>query len=154
MHIEKTCGGCALFKHFKGVCPYLKAQVNPQQSACANYSNRVEVCAVCGHPTVAPILDLTVGGQPHWICDDCQKASSACSTCKYGQQCAFETDPSPIPKTIQKRFQQGNMITVTQIMNPERIEKTCKNGCTCFDPEYGCFKQNGCCGKHKIVYDG
>lgn len=154
MHIEKTCGDCALHQRCNGVCPYLQQQIDSHNPACANFTHRVEVCEVCGHLTVSPILDLTVGGQPHYLCDDCQRVSGTCATCKHGKNCAFATDPSPIPKTIQKQFRQGNMITVTQVMNPERIDKTCKNGCPCFDPEFGCFKQNNCCGNHKIVYDG
>jgi hypothetical protein len=97
------------------------------------------------------IMDITEEGEIHYICDQCNAASKTCATCKH-TDCLFQTDPSPIPKTVQKQFRQGNAVMITEIANPERIDKFCRNKCICFNEELGCLKQNNTCGKYKMRY--
>lgn len=41
---------------------------------------------------------------------------------------------------ILKREIVGNMQAVTNVCNPDIIEKTCKKGCSCFNEENGCMR--------------
>ena len=103
------------------------------------------VCQVFGH-AINPKDDGTFG----FYCKECVAAFSTCETCKHATECDFETNPSSLPKVVQKQIRQGNMMTVTQIKNPDRIEITCKNGCLCYDTENGCRKQfNLKCDKYE-----
>lgn len=45
------------------------------------------------------------------------------------------------------------MITVTEVMNPERIRQTCEKGCDCFSADFGCMKQFHYCERIDHVYD-
>lgn len=147
-----TCGQCALMQHNGGVCPYFNEKFPPETNGCPKGVTFLTTCEICGRLTDTPIIDVTDENHPHMWCPSCHNLSGHCPTCIKGNECLFETDPSPIPKVVQKEIRQGNMITVTQIMNPERIRQTCQKGCTCFDPEFGCLKQNNCCGKWKVKY--
>jgi hypothetical protein len=155
MAIIKYCGQCALLQHNGGICPIFNEKREPDDQGCPKFTSVLIPCSVCGRGVLpqTALIDLTLPGQPHWLCPNCQKQSGHCATCKYGNQCSFETDPSSLPKMIQQETRQGNMISVMTVKNPSRIEITCKKGCPCFDAENGCLKQNGCCGKYKIVYE-
>lgn len=67
------------------------------------------------------------------------------------EECEFETNPSTIPKVVQQRIQQGPMTSIVQVKNPTRVEMFCKN-CKCFDEEFGCLKENSCCGDWQAKY--
>ena len=79
------------------------------------------------------------------ICEDCLNATGTCRMCEFAKTCDFETNPSPLPKVVQKVIQQGNMQMATQVRNPERKKSTCEAGCKCYDEEYGCSRQNSLC---------
>lgn len=107
-------------------------------------------CELCGNPIDYPtaiILDKM------YICPRCKAAMGTCALCINGNKCDFEDNPSPIPKVVQQQVKQGNMITVTQIRSPKRIEITCKQNCPCFDSEIGCLKEYNTCGKYKFIKD-
>lgn len=151
---NRVCGECALMKHNGGVCPVFNQVFEANEPGCPRFTTDLMSCELCGQfmlPIVA-IIDLTDDEHPHFICDDCRRRCGHCPTCTKAKTCAFETDPSPLPKMVQKEFRQGNMISVTQIKNPERIEITCKKGCPCFDPENGCLRQFNSCGNYEIAY--
>jgi hypothetical protein len=59
--------------------------------------------------------------------------------------CEFETNPSPIPKQIQKTVRQGNVQMQTVMDNPERIEAFCHK-CPCWCD--ACGRYDGTCGNY------
>ena len=92
-------------------------------------------------------IDFKNGEHLRVICQKCNEMLHTCALCKNGQTCAFDNDPSPIPKQIQKQYRNGPMISVVQEINPERVAITCAKGCFCYDPENGCLRQYNTCGK-------
>lgn len=105
-------------------------------------------CELCGQPIDYPtaiILDN------YYICHQCKNFMGTCALCTNVNKCDFETNPSPIPKVIQQQVRQGNMIAVTQVRNPKRIEITCKQNCPCFDSEIGCLREYNTCGQYKYI---
>ena len=112
----------------------------------------IMVCETCSRQTQQQVL-APDGDSWHILCPNCASQLNSCGFCKNGGKCDFETNPSSLPKFVQKQIRQGNMIAVTDIPNPERIRQTCQKGCPCFDPEFGCLKQNNTCGKWRIVYE-
>ena len=109
-------------------------------------------CETCGRPTEQQVL-CPDGDKWHILCPSCATQLNTCAFCKKSNTCLFETDPSPLPKTIQKQFRQGPMITVTEVMNPERIRQTCEKGCDCFDTDFECMRQFNYCERMDHVYD-
>ena len=151
---HRTCGECALRQN--GVCPIFNQAVESTQSACVKFMSAIIPCELCGN-VILPgqmLIDITITDERHNICRNCKKSLGHCASCKSRNECSFETDPSTLPKVIQKESRQGNMITVTQVKNPSRIEITCKKSWPCFLEEYGCLKENGPCGNYKIIYEG
>jgi hypothetical protein len=109
-------------------------------------------CETCGRPTEQQVL-CPDGDNWHILCPNCASQLNTCAFCKKVNGCAFETDPSPLPKRVQKQFRQGNMITVTEVINPERVRQTCEKGCDCFDAKFGCMRQFYYCERMDHVYD-
>ena len=109
-------------------------------------------CETCGRPTEQQIL-APDGDIWHILCPNCAAQLNACAFCKKVNICTFETDPSPLPKMVQKQIRQGPMISVTTEMNPERIRQTCEKGCDCFDVNFGCMRQVHYCERIDHVYD-
>ena len=113
----------------------------------------IEKCVLCGqaYPPTTMVLDLT-DGEPLFICPDCYQFMTTCRTCETAQYCTFETDPSPIPKFIQRQYRQGPMTSVIQEKNPERIAITCQKDCECFSEEKGCLREKvGWCNKYAFI---
>lgn len=106
----------------------------------------MEKCDICGRPGAA-IID----GE-HVICETCFAHMNTCALCDAARTCDFQTNPSPIPKTIRKEIRQGNMVAVTDIQNPERVEITCKKNCGCFSAKLGCLRQFNTCGNVTFTY--
>ncbi len=156
MNNNRTCGECALMKHNDGVCPVFNQTFDANEPGCPRFSTDLITCELCGQMAL-PLsinIDMTDEAHMHFICDGCRKQCGHCPTCINAQNCAFETDPSTLPKVIQQQTRQGNMISVTQVKNPARIDITCKKGCPCFSEEFGCLRQFNSCGNYKIVYEG
>ena len=109
-------------------------------------------CETCGRPIDQQVL-CPDGDSWHILCSDCASYLNTCAFCKKVDTCTFETDPSPLPKMVQKQIRQGPMITVTEIMNPERIRQTCEKDCDCFDANFGCMRQFYYCERMDHVYD-
>ena len=151
----KTCGSCAIQRHNHGTCPYFQQPMNSNDPACAKYCDEVVTCDLCKGITTpaASYLDLTDPSNPHRVCSNCKQHYGHCPVCIHSVNCLFETDPSPLPKIVQREIRQGNMISVTQVMNPERIRQTCEKDCSCFDRENGCLRQNNTCANYKMIYD-
>ncbi len=151
--VKKTCGQCAYWQYMGGTCPIFRRPVNSEEQACLSFVKQFQICQVCEKPTPDYFIDITEEEKPHIICLNCDKHWQMCPTCVNGNQCEFQTNPSPIPKTIRKQIQNGNMTMVTEVPNPERIRKLCQELCPCFDPENGCLKQKNSCEKWRVKYE-
>jgi hypothetical protein len=53
-----------------------------------------------------------------------------------------------------REVRREGMIMQVQVPNPEKIEKYCNESCPCFNPEFGCLKQNGTCGHYELRVPG
>lgn len=124
---------------------------------CSQNTKTLKTCECCGEqfadqPTLLAKTDEeNKFSYDATLCPNCAQALGQCGTCKQKDICSFETDPSPLPKVVQKQIRQGNMTAVTQIMNPERIRLTCEKDCPCYSPDFSCQKQNrGTCQQYHM----
>lgn len=148
------CKTCGLLDPAQNVCRLYKVKMDPNEDFCGRHTKDVYTCEVCGAITLQPVYDLEEGGSCHLLCMNCATQRNTCLFCKNNTECAFETDPSPLPKVIMKTIQQSNMVMQQQVLNPDRIEITCKKNCKCFDAENGCLRQNNSCGNHDFKWPG
>lgn len=136
---REKCETCALAKN--SICLRTNMEIhNPAEEFCSHYTENIEICWVCGRP----LLDSSVYDpeKNECICPQCfSDAYKTCIMCQNSVGCAFADDTSGMPKLVQKQIQRGPSVIVTTINNPELIEKTCKNGCFCWNPEIGCLRQ-------------
>lgn len=153
---NRTCGECALMQHSGGVCPIFKTAIPAGQSACMMFATELNPCQICGNHMTPPsqLIDMTNPDKMIKYCRNCKNLLNHCQTCKNAQTCAFETDPSPLPKVVQREIRQGNMVTVTQVKNPSRIAETCEKKCPCFSKENGCEREVNYCGKYDCIIGG
>lgn len=144
----KYCKSCALANLKLLKCRRFGHDINPNEDFCSKHCNEIPVCAICGQKMLkeSSVLDFKNGEYFRTICQKCNELLSTCTLCRHGQKCAYDDDPSLIPKLIQKQVRQGPMISVTQEINPERVAITCA-GCICYDLEKGCLRQYNTCGK-------
>lgn len=147
--MKKFCETCAILNPKLLKCQLFGHQVNPKEDYCSKHTESLLTCGFCGGAMDKEhsILQFKNDTYVRTVCERCNSLTGTCQLCKHGGKCLFETDPSPLPKVVEKVFRQGPMTTVTQIRNPERIEITCKKGCPCYDPENECLKQFNTCGK-------
>lgn len=96
---------------------------------------RVVQCETCGRPTDQQIL-CPDGDIWHILCPNCASQLNSCSFCKKVNTCLFETDPSPLPKMIQKQIRQESIIQIATIKNPDLEKITCQNGCFYYSDEF------------------
>ena len=145
------CKSCA-FLGLKApeICALSGLKMKEEEEYCSRHSNSFQKCAICGSPVISHDGIIDDG---HLICQSCFFHLNSCHFCRFGNTCEFETDPSPLPKYVQKQIRQGNMTAVTQVMNPERIHITCEKGCICYSSENGCMKQKGSCSNSKTIYN-
>lgn len=145
---KEKCETCALAKN--SICLRTNMEIrNPAEEFCSHYTKNFEICRVCGRP----LLDSSVYDpeKKEYICPQCFSSFyKTCIMCQNSIGCAFENDTSGIPKQIQKQIQRGPSVIVTMINNPDLVEKTCKNECSCWNPEIGCLRQiTQTCGHYK-----
>ena len=100
-------------------------------------------CNYCGKENVGIVNEDGTG-----MCMNCFQRAGTCALCIYGTLCDFETNPINLPKQEQKTIRQGNMIMQTVVKSESRIRETCLKNCPCYDPDFGCLKENGTCGKY------
>lgn len=139
------------------VCKRWNAAVK-NSDFCSYHLKELWKCDCCGNrfmdnPIITATYDPSTGAThvDSAICMQCFKNLNKCVTCKNANLCDFETNPSSIPKTIQKEVRQGNMRAVTQVLNPERIAITCQKDCPCWTPDSLCAKQNhGTCPQYQM----
>lgn len=115
---------------------------------------KIEKCARCG------LGSAKVWSVNELFCERCAEMFGTCYMCQHKDECAFETNADPMPKMINIIINQmdGRMVTATQVMNPERVEKFCKV-CQCngeVDDQPYCIKRLfGTCNNYKeIIFKG
>ena len=144
----RKCGDC--YFGSGATCARIQGlQINKEQTACPLYQNResTHTCDCCGRAIIG-VLTFDSGAL---LCEECSNSFHTCKTCRAATNCAFETDPSPIPPVIVETKRQGNMVVQQQVRNPERIAITCAKGCKCFiDGE--CVRANGLCSKYDCFW--
>ena len=141
---KNKCGDCALYA--SGLCRMTGLTVNAETDYCSKCVFSLQTCDLCGQETLNVIYDITNPDKILKVCQSCSEKSGTCATCKHGAHCAFNEDPSPLPKMVQKQSRQGNMISVMTVPNPERMRETCLKNCDCGSEEFGCMRKNvGCC---------
>ena len=125
-----------------------------RNQVCPYWIDEIVYCARCGKVIPTKHYPLTHYSDGTWkpTCENCLKLSGTCGGCSKSSTCDFETNPSPIPKAVEKRFQQGPMTQIVQIRNPDRIDISCRKNCECFSEEFGCLRENGTCGKYNCVF--
>ena len=128
-----------------GLCRLLNTKVKYDNCRCPYYATDIAVCSVCG----STFLDGVIDESGRTFCKNCNSKFGTCAMCEKATECLFESDPSPIPKIIRQTTQQNGMYIQQDIRNPDRIRQTCQNGCSCFNEDLGCLKQNGTCGNYK-----
>ena len=149
----KNCKTCALYNSNTSTCPVLRAPIDPDKDFCSKHQTNLHICEACGRASLKPILVPEGEDTYHSICGECLQQLNTCADCRESRTCACETDPSPLPKTIQQKIQNGPTIVVTTVTNPERIRQTCEKGCPCYDPENGCMRQFNYCERMNHVWN-
>lgn len=146
---QRTCKECAYFDDMR--CKISGQPAISHNIACASFSSKRYECDIC-HRQIHHTEVIYDSKSNKIVCSDCCNRLSTCDNCHNGPICLFETDPSPLPKQIQKQIRQGNMIGQTIIKNPDRILITCKKGCPCWDAETeSCNKQLRYCANIQEV---
>lgn len=148
----KSCLNCGYRTFNPQQCPLINYQyTEDRNTVCPYWVAELVTCAICGNVIPKKNYTLTQFKDGSWkpTCDNCLNKSGTCATCSKSSTCDFETNPSPLPKVIQKQIRQGNQILVTTVRNPSRIEITCKKNCDCWDEEnQQCSKEYSCCSKY------
>ena len=124
------------------------------KDGCPYHSTELHTCGICGSPMLEKsILDVDKNGDWHEMCAKCAHAPH-CLTCIHSY-CAFQQDTNcQEPPMVMRQMRQGNMIVQQQVMNPKRVEATCRQGCPCFnedglDDGSFCKRQDECgCEKY------
>ena len=147
----KSCSTCGFAALNLPECPVIHSPIDPSANqSCPYWTAEINYCAICRNPILKhPIFFNSIDGSLKAVCKGCKEHFGSCGVCSKSTACDFETNPSTIPKAVMKSFQQGNMITQTQIKNPARIDLTCRINCECFSEEFGCLRENGTCGKYE-----
>lgn len=152
---SKTCQTCGYSSLNTQQCPLIgyKYQQN-EKDICPHWIRELVVCGQCNQ--IIPIHNYCLtkfsDGTHKPICENCLKLSGTCGGCSKSTTCDFETNPSPIPKAVQKRIQQSNQIMVVTVKNPDRIRETCQKNCECFSEEFGCCRELNTCSNYKGVF--
>jgi hypothetical protein len=143
------CKSCGFLDVYRKVCHYFNNKVDPYRDYCSHYQKEMFTCEICGNAMSSPILEES----NKLICAECFSMMGTCNMCGNVSTCSFETSPINLPKMIQKVVEQGNMRTMTTVRNPERIEKTCKVDCKCYND--GCMRQEfQTCSEYFCVLGG
>lgn len=146
---QRTCKECAYFDDMR--CKISGRPAISHNVACASFSSQRYECDIC-HRQIHHTEVIYDSKSNKIICSDCSNRLSSCDNCNNGHLCLFETDPSPLPKQIQKQIRQGNMFGQTIIKNPDRIDITCKKNCPCWNTETeSCNKQLRYCANIQEV---
>lgn len=148
------CKDCGFYVPEQQGCSLHQKYVNPTEDFCSDHVATLQMCELCGKPIVPK---NTVWLAHHILCSKCaQLATGTCVGCTHYNDMCYLTDDTTVtePLKVRKTIRQGNMQMMTEVVNPERIRKTCEAKCFCFDAENGCGKQNGYCSKFDFIWKG
>ena len=150
----KSCFTCAFRTLDPQKCPLIGySYTEDRNQVCPYWIEELPKCEVCGRIDPNYVLFLNKDETAYMpVCFNCSKLSGTCGGCSNSTTCDFETNPSPIPKAIEKRFQKGNQIIVAQVKNPSRIDITCRVNCQCFSEEFGCCREHNTCGNYEGAF--
>ena len=151
------CDTCVFKTMRNGACPIFNADMTGQ-NGCPYHSTELHTCGICGNPMIEKsILERDENGVWHEMCTKCANAPR-CHNCAHSY-CAFQEDTHcPEPPMVMRQMRQGNMIVQQQVMNPKRVEATCRKGCPCFnedslDDGSFCRRQDECgCEKYHTIW--
>lgn len=151
MQTLKQCSNCGFRTLNPQQCPVIGYDYADPASSCPHHVYELVHCSFCDAIIPKPHYTLIHSVDNSWkpICDNCFKLSGHCGGCSKSTTCDFETNPSTIPKAVQKTFQQGPQTITTMVKNPTRIDITCRVNCQCFSEEFGCLRENNTCGKYE-----
>lgn len=143
----KYCKTCGFRDPMTPVCLLKRHQIDPNNDFCSHHKGyeSLGTCHVCGNEmtTMDAVYDVYTDRYLHKEC-----AIQTCKTCRNSHTCEFQTNPDPLPKQVMTRRREGSFTIEQSEKNPARIEKFCFS-CECFDPDFGCFKENDYCNKWK-----
>ena len=99
------------------------------------------ICENCGKPLneyIDTVVYVKEDDVIHLLCKNCNATSGHCPMCQHNTNCAFQTDPDPMPQfvVVARQMRQGNATFVEQrqVPNAERIKKFCIDGkCKCYN---------------------
>ena len=150
----KSCFTCAFRTLNPQQCPLIGySYTEDRNQVCPYWIEELPKCEVCGRIDPNYVLFLNKDETAYIpVCFNCSKLSGTCGGCSKSSTCDFETNPSPLPKAVQKQIRQGNQIMVTTVKNEERIRETCQKNCGCFSQEFGCLRENGTCGNYEGAF--
>ena len=150
----KSCLNCGYRSLNEKACPLIHCVFTENPQVCPYWVAEIVKCAICGNIIPKKNYCLTHSKDGTWqpTCDNCLKLSGTCGGCSKSSTCDFETNPSPLPKAVQKQIRQCNQIMVTTVKNEERIRETCQKNCGCFSQEFGCLRENGTCGNYEGAF--
>lgn len=151
------CDTCVFKTMRNGACPIFNADMTGKDG-CPYYSTELHTCDICGKSMIEKsILERDENGIWHEICPQCANAP-LCRNC-IQSYCAFQQDINcKEPLMVMRQMRQGNMIVQQQVMNPKRVEATCRQGCPCFnedglDDGSFCRRQDECgCEKYHTIW--
>lgn len=149
----KKCRSCSLSDVQQSACRMLQRTINLDKDYCPSYTPQTYICETCRAIIINPIFTIGRDNQWHTHCENCAARLNTCDFCANIHTCAFETDPSPIPKVVQKQERNGPMTSIRTIKNPDRIDITCRKGCLCFHSDFGCLRQFHGCDHIIHIYD-
>lgn len=108
-------------------------------------------CDICKTPIYKPVIAILDHGKAIGICHNCYQKLGTCALCKHSDNCAFDTDPSPLPKMVQKQVSVQGGYAITTIRNPDRVAITCEKNCKCYNKEEQyCMREDQTCINQEI----
>jgi hypothetical protein len=129
------CKECDLKRRKGGICPIFNDRME-DGLGCPAFSDGRTVCSICGDPIPRGGIVEEDNEGYYLVCANCGSHSGTCRICRYADTCAFQNDTSCAePPYVMAQQRQGNMVIQQQVMNPKRIEATCRKSCTCFNED-------------------
>lgn len=149
-----SCARC-LWKTPDNICRKLEIKINDLTQKCPAETTQQDIsqCQICGRVLPVRELEICLPTEDRKImaCRNCAQTISTCNMCANASYCAFNEDIScQEPPQILQTFKHNGGIVQTTIINPKRVEQTCKK-CSCFEEETGeCMRTYGYCANYTI----
>lgn len=149
----RSCNNCGWASLDPQKCQLIGYQYASNRNlSCPYWTQELPTCDRCHSIDASTSLHILPSGTIKRLCRKCSALSGTCGDCASRTACDFETNPSPTPKTVQKRIRQGNGIAIVTEKNDKRVQETCRKNCQCFDQESNsCNRENNCCDNYNII---